>query len=80
MLPCKQVCCGWHLVYVVCSPANNRSDPLYNYKGTNMSKTASFGLAPSPSLFDRLTAAINRVLMASAAISNRNGDLPYFGL
>jgi hypothetical protein len=45
-----------------------------------MSKTASFGLAPSPTLFDRLVAAIDRLLMASAAISNRNGDLPYFGL
>jgi hypothetical protein len=45
-----------------------------------MSKTASFGLAPSTSLFSRLMATIDRLLMASAAVSIRNGDLPYFGL
>jgi hypothetical protein len=45
-----------------------------------MSKTASFGLAPSASLFGRLMATIDRLLMASAAIAIRNGDLPYFGL
>jgi hypothetical protein len=45
-----------------------------------MSKTASFGLAPSATLFGRLMATIDRLLMASAAISIRNGDLPYFGL
>jgi hypothetical protein len=45
-----------------------------------MSKTASIGLVPSTSLFSRLMATIDRLLMASARISNRNGDLPYFGL
>jgi hypothetical protein len=45
-----------------------------------MSKTASFGLAPPASLFGRLMATIDRLLMASAAIAIRNGDLPYFGL
>ena len=47
-----------------------------------MSKTAAFGLAPSPSptLFGRLMATIDRLLMASANIAIRNGDLPYFGL
>jgi hypothetical protein len=45
-----------------------------------MSKTASFGLAPSTTLFGRLMAAIDRLLMASARIAVRNGDLPYFGL
>jgi hypothetical protein len=45
-----------------------------------MSKTASIGVAPSASLFGRLMATIDRLLMASAAISNRNGDLPHFGL
>jgi hypothetical protein len=45
-----------------------------------MSKTASVALAPSTSLFTRLLAAIDRLLMASAQISNRNGDLPRFGL
>lgn len=45
-----------------------------------MSKTASFELAPSTSLFARLMASIDRILMANAKIAVRNGDLPYFGL
>ena len=52
-----------------------------------MSKTASVALAPSASLFtrflaavDRFLAAVDRFLMASAEISNHNGDLPRFGL
>jgi hypothetical protein len=45
-----------------------------------MSKTASIGLIPSTSLFGRLMASIDRLLMASARIAVRNGDLPYFGL
>lgn len=45
-----------------------------------MSKTASFSLAPSASPFSRLMAAIDRLLMASARIAIRNGDLPHFGL
>ncbi len=45
-----------------------------------MAKTAAVALAPSTSLFARLMAAIDRLLMASAEISNHNGDLPRFGL
>jgi hypothetical protein len=45
-----------------------------------MSKTASIGFVPSTSLFGRLMASVDRLLMASARISARNGDLPYFGL
>ncbi|MCK1383041.1 hypothetical protein [Bradyrhizobium sp. 21] len=45
-----------------------------------MSKSAALALAPSSSLFARLMATIDRLLMASAEISNRNGDLPRFGL
>jgi len=45
-----------------------------------MSKTASVALAPSASLFSRFMAAVDRFLMASAEISNHNGDLPRFGL
>jgi hypothetical protein len=45
-----------------------------------MSKTASITLAPSSSLFARVMATIDRLLMASARISNRNGDLPRVGL
>ena len=45
-----------------------------------MSKTASVGFAASTTLFGRLMATIDRLLMASARIAIRNGDLPYFGL
>jgi hypothetical protein len=45
-----------------------------------MSKTASLGFAPSITLFGRFMATVDRLLMASARIAIRNGDLPYFGL
>ncbi len=45
-----------------------------------MSKTVSIALTPSTTLFSRFMATLDRLLMASARISNRNGDLPYFGL
>ena len=45
-----------------------------------MSKTATITLVPSSSLFTRLMASIDRLLMASARIAIRNGDLPRFGL
>ena len=49
-------------------------------KGDNMSKTAAIALNPSNTLFGRLLAAIDRLLMKSAAIAVRNGDVPRFGL
>jgi len=50
-------------------------------KGNMMSKTASIRLAPSTTLFGRLMATIDRLLMAHAQIiADRNGDFPYFGL
>ena len=45
-----------------------------------MSNTASIGFVPSKGLLGRLMASIDRLLMASARISARNGDLPRFGL
>jgi hypothetical protein len=45
-----------------------------------MSKIASFNFAPSATLFGRFMATIDRLLMASAGIAIRNGDLPYPGL
>ena len=45
-----------------------------------MSDTASFRLSPSTTLFGRLMASIDRLLMAHARIAIRNGDLPYCGL
>jgi len=45
-----------------------------------MSKTASFHLSPSVSLFSRFMAGLDRLLMVSAKAAIRNGDMPYFGL
>ena len=45
-----------------------------------MSKTAAIGFARSNSPLGRLLASIDRLLMTSARISARNGDLPRFGL
>jgi hypothetical protein len=45
-----------------------------------MSKTVSIGFAPSTTLFGRLMASIDRLLMISARAAVRNGDLPHFGL
>jgi hypothetical protein len=45
-----------------------------------MSNTASLGLTPSTTLFGRLMANIDRLLMASARAAIRTGELPYFGL
>jgi hypothetical protein len=49
-------------------------------KGTTMSKIAAIGLLPSPTLFGRLLATIDRLLMQSAQIAIRNGDVPHLGL
>ena len=45
-----------------------------------MSKTATIALPYSNTLFGRLMASIDRLLMKSAEIANRNGDLPHIGL
>ena len=45
-----------------------------------MSNTASsFGHVPSATLFGRFLANVDRLLMASARASIRNGDLPRVG-
>jgi hypothetical protein len=40
-----------------------------------MSRTASIAFAPSSSLFGRLFASIDRLLLAYAEITIRNGDV-----
>jgi hypothetical protein len=72
--------CCWHLVYVGYPPDHEAANRCTSEKGTTMSKTASLGLAPSATLFGRLMATVDRLLMASARIAIRNGDLPHFGL
>lgn len=45
-----------------------------------MSKTASIRLAPSTSLFARLFATIDRLLLAYAETEIRNGNVPRCGI
>jgi hypothetical protein len=45
-----------------------------------MSRIASSTATVSDHFWTRLLAAIDRALMGSARIAQRNGDLPYFGL
>jgi hypothetical protein len=45
-----------------------------------MSKTASLGYASSNGILRQIVAFIDKMLMKSAQISARNGDLPRFGL
>jgi hypothetical protein len=45
-----------------------------------MSKTASIRLSPSSSLFGRLFATIDRLLLAYAEMEIRNGSVPRCGL
>jgi hypothetical protein len=45
-----------------------------------MSDTASIRLTPTNGFFSRLLASIDRLLLISANVAVRNGDLPYFGL
>ncbi|WP_375411188.1 hypothetical protein [uncultured Bradyrhizobium sp.] len=45
-----------------------------------MSKAAAATFAPSTGILSRLMVSIDRLLAASARISARNGDVPYFGL
>jgi hypothetical protein len=66
--------CRWHLAYLG-SDSENTQRPAPPHQRNKMSKTASFGLAPSASLFSRLIATIDQVLLAYAEINIRNGDV-----
>jgi hypothetical protein len=45
-----------------------------------MSNTTTIRSTPTVGFIDRVMAAIDRALMASARTAVRKGDLPYFGL
>jgi hypothetical protein len=45
-----------------------------------MSKAAVVAFSESTSIFARLFSVVDGLLMKSAKISQKNGDLPYFGL
>jgi hypothetical protein len=81
MLLCKQATLSgiWN-AYI--DPGSCRGKPAaaaHSRNGTKMSNTTSVH-SPSATFFGRLMATIDRLLMTSARIAARNGDLPYFGL
>ena len=45
-----------------------------------MYNTASIRLTPTTGFFSRFLASVDRLLLISAYVAVRNGDLPYFGL
>ena len=59
---------------------DNEAGRRFPEKGTKCPRLPLFGFAPSTTLFGRLMASIDRLLMTSARVAVRNGDLPYFGL
>jgi hypothetical protein len=61
-------------------PDNKTQRSTQPEQGDKMSKTASFGFAPSATFFSRFMAAVDRLLMASAEVAIRNGEPPYPGL
>lgn len=73
MLLCKRTDYLWYLVYV--GYPLERSTPAAATRDPTMSKTASLGFAPSNTLFSRLFASIDRLLLAYAEAAIRNGDV-----
>lgn len=69
----------WYLVYVILWPISAIRFALSS-KGHPMSKTAFANFSESASIFSRLFSLVDGLLMKSAKISQKNGDLPYFGL
>jgi hypothetical protein len=63
-----------------CSSDNESSIAFSIQKSVTMSKTASIALAPSSSLFGRLFATIDRLLLSYAEMTIRNGDVPRSGI
>ena len=87
LLRCKQIIAAMQTNKLLLAFGIHSLDPDHDAelvrateKGTKMSKTAAISLLPSGTLFGRLMATIDRLLMRSAQIATRNGDLPHFGL
>jgi hypothetical protein len=66
----------WYLVYINLFSLSRSCDGCAG-KGKQMSKSAAFiAFAPSSNPIGRLFAAIDRVLLAYAKMTIRNGDVP----
>jgi hypothetical protein len=72
MLRCKEKSFLWYLVYVDCLEIAAHPLPT---RDRTMSKTASLGFATPSSFFGRLLASIDRLLLAYAEMTIRNGDV-----
>ena len=71
---------SWYLVYIKLASRRTGVSATPRNQRVNMAKTASIALSPSATLFGRLVASIDRLLMAYAEMNIRNGDVPRFGL
>lgn len=71
--------CGWHLVYII-SPQNAASDCCQHNQGDTMSDIASLRFAQPSTLFSRLKISLDRLLLAYAQATIRNGDVPRCGI
>ena len=76
MLLCKQNGCLWHLVYLIYSQIMKRRLAAFQEREPKCPKTASIALAPAGNPLGRLFAAIDRLLLAYAETTIRNGDIP----
>lgn len=75
MLLCKQIGCGWHVAYLLFGYRAGGGWPPIR-KENPMSRTASIAFAPAGTFFGRLFARIDRLLLAYAEMTIRNGDVP----
>jgi hypothetical protein len=81
MLLCKQVRCTgiWYTLNPF--PELEAGPPPHQKEGNIMSRTATAAFrAPSAGLFTRLFATIDRLLLAYAEMTIRNGDIPRHGV
>ena len=70
----------WYVVYIKWSGNDGAVIAVRKTRELAMSKTAAVAFPPSATLFGRLLAGIDHLLMTSAQVAVRNGDVPYFGL
>ena len=70
----------WYVVYIKWLSNDGMAPAGPGMREIHMSKTAAVALPPSATLFGRLVATIDRLLMAYAEMNIRNGDVPRFGL
>ena len=75
MLLCKQAGCLWYLVYINWPEITKQRFAAVE-KGNPMSKSATIAFAPSSSVFVRLFATSDRLLLVYAEMTIRNGDVP----